>query len=123
MRRTRGRVSGCQSHRRQRSLSALVEGLESRVVSSTFNVSTETQLRSAITSADTNTSASNTINLTASITLTDGSAGELVVNNPTTTAKTLLIEGQKAQPSQTVLSGSASLNTGVLAVAGPARRA
>ena len=89
----------------------LLAGLESRIALSTFNVNTETEIRSAITAADTNGSASNTINLTGSITLTDGTAGELEVTNQTTAAKTLTIEGTGSQPSDTSSSGSPSLNS------------
>jgi hypothetical protein len=67
-----------------------LDGLESRIVLSTFDVATEAQLRSAITSADANTSSANTINVTASITLTDTTAGQLVIDNGTTTAKSWL---------------------------------
>ena len=66
----------------------------------------ESQLRSALTSADSNGSASNTINLTSSITLTDAAAGELSVDNTTGQDKTLTIQGTGTTPDQTVLSGS-----------------
>jgi hypothetical protein len=48
-----------------------LEGLESRVVLSTFNVDTEIALLAAISAADSNSSSTNTINVTASITPTD----------------------------------------------------
>ena len=48
-----------------------LEGLESRVVLSTFNVDTEIALRAAISAADSDSSSANTINVTASITPTD----------------------------------------------------
>ena len=58
---------------------------------STFNVSTEADLRAAIASADSNNSSSNTINVTASIDLTDVAAGQMEIQNGTGTAKTLTI--------------------------------
>jgi hypothetical protein len=111
---------GLQNARRnrRRGLCASLKTLESRIALTTYNVATETQLRAALTSADTNTSASNTINLTSSITLTDAVAGELSVSNTTGQDKTLTIDGTGTSPSQTVLSGSTTLNTGVLKIAG-----
>ena len=72
--------------------------------------------RSALATADSNSSVSNTINLTTSITLTDTTAGELSVNNTTGQGKTLIIEGTGTTPEQTLLSGSTTLNTGVLKI-------
>ena len=84
--------------RREKHRPLSLEGLESRIVLSTFNVATESDLRAAITTADSNSSDANTINVTASITLTDTSAGELEIQNGTGTAKTLTIEGQGSSP-------------------------
>ena len=95
---SRGRTS-----RRQRSFRVFLEGLEPRIALSTFNVSTEADLRAAIASADSNNSSSNTINVTASIDLTDVAAGQMEVQNGTGTAKTLTIEGQGTSPSDTVI--------------------
>jgi hypothetical protein len=96
----------------------LLEHLESGIALSTFNVSTESALRSALITADSNGSAANTIKLTASITLSDAVAGALLVKNTSGTAETLTIEGTRARPSATVLSASASWNTRVLGIVG-----
>ncbi len=90
----RNRSSRRVAPRRRRAVQALLEGLESRIALSTFNVATESDLRSAIAAADDNSSAANMINITASITLNDDSAGQLVIQNGTSTAKSLVIEGQ-----------------------------
>ena len=103
--------------RPKRSRPVFLEGLESRVVLSTFNVSTESALPAAITASDGNTSGANTINVTASITLTNTLAGELDIQNVTGTAKTLTIEGQGSSPAATVIAGSASWNTRIFEVA------
>ncbi len=77
------RRSACAALRRDKYRSVSLEGLESRIVLSTFNVATESALRAAITTADSNNSGANTINVAASITLTDTSAGELEIQNGT----------------------------------------
>ncbi len=118
MRRILRRLPGVRPDRRRRSLCACIEVLESRIALSVFNVASESDLRSALATADSNTSASNTINLTSSITLTDAAAGELSVGNTTKLDKTLIIQGTGTTPDQTVLSGSTTLNTGVLKIAG-----
>ena len=118
MRRIPRRLPRVRPDRRRRGLCASLEALESRIALSTFNVDSESQLRSALASADSNGSASNTINLTSSITLTDATAGELSVDNTTGQDKTLIIQGTGTTPDQTVLSGSTTLNTGVLKIAG-----
>lgn len=104
--------------RRRRSVPAMLERLEARIVPSTFKVATESDLRNAIITADGNSSSTNTINLTTSITLTDTTAGQLVIQNATSTAKTLTIEGQGSSPSATILSGSSSWNTRILEMIG-----
>jgi hypothetical protein len=83
---------------------------------STINVSTESELRSAIVTADSNSSPANTINITSSITLTDAAAGQLMIENATSTPKSLTIEGQGSRPSETNLSASSSLNSRVLEI-------
>ena len=104
--------------RRERYRPLSLEGLESRIVLSTFNVATESAFRAAITTADSNNSGANTINVTASITLTDTSAGELEIQNGTGTAKTLTIEGQGSSPQAAVIAGSSSWNTRIFEIAG-----
>ncbi len=79
--------------RRRPSLSPMLEGLEFRIVPAVFNVSSEAALRAAIATADSNNSSANTINVTSPISLSDTSAGELVIENETSNAKTLLIDG------------------------------
>jgi hypothetical protein len=103
---------------RRRSRQIFLQDLEPRITLSTFNVATEANLRSAITTSDTNSSAANLINITSSITLTDAAAGELVVENGTATPKTLTIAGLGSRPSATVLSGSSTLNARVLEIVG-----
>ena len=71
-----------------------------------------------IMTADSNSSAANTINVTASITLTETTAGELEIQNATSTAKTLTIDGQASSPSATVIAGSSSWNTRIFEIAG-----
>ena len=104
--------------RRGRRLQAFPEGLESRIVLSTFDVSSEAALRSAIATADSNPDSSNIIDITSSITLTDTSAGQLEIQNATSGAKTLTIEGLGAAPSSTVVDGSSSWATRIFEVAG-----
>ena len=58
--------------------------------------------------------------MTALITLTDTSAGELEIQNGTGTAKTLTIEGQGSSPSAAVIAGSSSWNTRIFEIAGAA---
>ncbi len=106
------------ARRRHERRPLFLEGLESRIVLSTFNVATESALRAAITTADGNSSSANTINLTASITLTDTSAGELEIQNGTGTAKSLTIEGQGSFPSATVIAGSSSWHTRIFEISG-----
>ena len=62
---------------RRRSHEVFLEFLETRIALSTFNVATESDLRNAIALAESNGSSINTINLTASVTLGDTTAGEL----------------------------------------------
>jgi hypothetical protein len=64
----RQRLAG--AHRRRLSLRIRLEQLEPRIVLSTFDVSTESELRAAIASAESNSSSDNTIDVTSSITLT-----------------------------------------------------
>jgi hypothetical protein len=105
--------------RRRRTPHLYLEGLESRIALSTFNVVTEADLRSAIAAADSNGDASNTINVTASILLDDTSAGPLEIQDGGSTAKTLTIEGQGAAPSDTMIEGDLGVwNTRVLEVVG-----
>jgi hypothetical protein len=87
----RQRLAG--AHRRRLSLRIRLEQLEPRIVLSTFDASTESELRAAIASAESNSSSDNTIDVTSSITLTDASAGQLVIENTPGMAKTLTIEG------------------------------
>ena len=112
------RRSRCASLRREKHRPLHLEGLESRLVLSTFNVATEIALRADIMTADSNSSAANTINVTASITLTETTAGELEIQNATSTAKTLTIDGQASSPSATVIAGSSSWNTRIFEIAG-----
>ena len=117
------KVARRKAPRRQRALRAFLEGLESRIALSTFDVSTEAGLRTAIATADSNSDSSNTIDITASITLTDTTAGQLEIQNGTSTAKTLTIEGQGALPSDTEIAGSSpSWNTRIFEIVstGPA---
>ena len=87
------RQSLARVRRRRRSLRIRLEPLEERIALSTFDVSTESQLRADIASAESNTSSDNTIDVTSSITLTDTSAGQLEIENTPSMAKTLTIEG------------------------------
>ncbi len=102
--------------RRARSFKLDLEGLERRIALSTFTVSTEAELRAAIGVSDSNTSSSNTIDIVGSISLSDTTAGQLMIDNPTGIAKTLSIVGQGASPTATVLSGSSTWNTRILEV-------
>src|SRR5262245_49222824 len=95
------------SSRRGRPPAVALEGLESRIVLSTFNVAIEADLRSAINAADSNGESSNLINVTSSITLT---GTELKIENPTSTAKTLTIQGQGKSPTNTLIAGSDTFN-------------
>ena len=102
---------------RPRSLNLLCEALEPRIALSTFNVGTESDLRSAILTAEGNSSSANTINLTASITLSDTSAGALEIPNSAGIAKNLVIEGVSRF---TTISASSSWNTRIIEIAGTA---
>ena len=104
--------------RRMSSIRVNLERLEPRIALSTFNVASESSLRSAISAADSNSSNANTINVTSSITLTDASDGQLEIGNSTGTAKTLTIEGQGAMPSDTVIAGSTTLNSRIFEIVG-----
>ena len=72
----------------------------------------------AIAAADSNTASANTIDVTASITLTDTAGGQLEIDNTTTTPKTLTIEGQGALPSDTAIAGSPTWNTRIFEIVG-----
>ncbi|MHB1560811.1 MAG: hypothetical protein ACYC61_25435 [Isosphaeraceae bacterium] len=104
--------------RRRRSLAALLECLETRIALSTFTVSSESGLRSAIATADSNGDASNTIDVTSSITLSDGTSGPLEIRNTTTTPKTLTIEAQGSAGSRLKIAATSSLNGRVLELVG-----
>jgi hypothetical protein len=108
--------------RRRRSLAAFPECLEARIVLSTFDVSSEAGLRSAIATADSNGDASNVIAITGSIALSDTTAGQLVIENATNTPKSLRIVGQGVSPSGTILSGSSTWNTRAGTGSGAERR-
>ena len=103
---------------RPRSLNLLCEALEPRIALSTFNVGTESELRSAILTAEGNSSSANTINLTASITLSDTSAGALEIPNSAGIAKNLVIQG--ASRFTTISASSSSWNTRIFEIAGTA---
>ncbi len=104
---SRTRPLGLRESRRQR---LLVEDMEARTAPTAnifANVSTETALRTDIAAADSNSNsfADNVIELSGSITLTDTAAGQLEIDNSSSIAKTLTIEGQGSSPSDTVISG------------------
>ena len=86
----------------------------------TFDVASESDLRSALLAAESDASEDIAINLTTSITLTDAAGGQLVIDNPTTIPKTIMIEGQGASPSDTVISGSGSARVVEIVGTGPA---
>jgi hypothetical protein len=86
----------------------MVEDLETRTAPTAnifANVATESALRADITAADSNAFADNIIELSASITLNDTAAGQLEIDNTSSIAKTLTIEGQGSTPADTIISG------------------
>jgi hypothetical protein len=112
------RTSSRRIARRRRSLGASLECLEPRIALSTFSVSNESELRAAIATADGNSDGNNTIDITASITLSDVAAGQLVIQDAASTPGTLTIEGQGASPADTVIAGSSGWNTRIFEVVG-----
>src|SRR5580692_1593338 len=103
---------------RRRYCKLMLETLEPRIALSTFNVATESDLRSAITAAEGNSSSVNTINLTASIALANTAAGAIEIPNSAAVAKNLVIQG--ASEYITVISGSSSWNTRIIEITGTA---
>ena len=96
----------------------LLEALEPRIALSTFNVATESDLRSAILTAESNSSSANTINITTSITLSDTASGALEIPSPAGSAKDLIIQGQGRVPAITVIGGAPSWNTRIFEIGG-----
>ncbi len=80
-------------------------------------MASESALRSDIAAANTNSFADNVIELSSSISLSDTAAGQLVIQNGTSTAKSLTIESQGA--SQSVISGfTAGWNSRIFEIVG-----
>ncbi len=103
---------------RRRSHDPFLERLEPRIALSTFQVATEEQLRNAIAAADSNSDADNAIAVTANIALTETGEGQLVIDNTTSTPKTLIISGQSLGPPYTEIAGSSSWNSRIFEIVG-----
>src|SRR5262249_6835343 len=106
-------------HRRRCALRLILEGLEPRTAptANVFNnIADESALRAALAAADSNGFADNTIELSGSITLSDAASGPLVIQNATSTAKTLTIEGPGTTSASAVISGSPALDSRIFEV-------
>ena len=84
----------------------------------TFDVASESDLRSALLAAESDASEDIAINLTTSITLNDATAGQLVIDNPTSIPKAITIEGQATSPLSTTIAGSGIWNTRIFEIVG-----
>jgi hypothetical protein len=81
-----------------------LEELEPRLVPTIFHESTISGLLTAIQASDSNADASNTIILApGTYTLSGNTTSEILIQNATTTNKTLILQGQTEQ--NTILTG------------------
>src|SRR5262249_6234184 len=105
--------------RRRCALRLILEGLEPRTAPTAnvfTNIADEGALRAAVAAADSNEFADNIIELSGSVTLFDAASGPLVIENATSMAKTLTIEGPGTTSASAVISGSPALNSRVFEV-------